>query len=516
MRRLKSTSTARVDLLAAEAQRGDASGLPPSLRAARRHRVLALMGLTLVALLGAMASAIVFSSNESKARINSNFGLRADSSATFISTFLNEQAAREQQTARRLLSAKHVTPNDFHLVVSSFGSRTAVLLDSKGRLLDVAPSAPALLGKPIAERYQHLQIAERGRIAVSNLVRSAARGEPVTAIAVPFSTPFGRRVFSAAYGVSGSALGSFVEHVVPYSHHVFLVDANNQILAASPPTSAGALPSAAPRLAAAISRANHGPVAGEPEPSTFITAGVPNTKWRLVMEVPDAHLYVSIRGWAQRVPWIVFGLVGVFGIGLLGLLSRSLSDRARLAVLSHKLEETAQTDPLTGLYNRRGLADRLVRTSAHARRREEPFAVLMIDLDLFKQTNDHYGHDAGDRALKAIADCLRAAFRTDEVYGRWGGDEFLVLLVGADKDGATAAAQRLHNAARLIQMSDIGLAEGIELSIGGASGTHSTPEELIERADAALYQSKAAGRGQITIVSVRRRAETSSHQARRL
>src|SRR5581483_11228789 len=124
------------------------------------------------------------------------------SSAAFISTFLLQQAARERQDASAMLAGPRVAEARFRLVVDAFGSGAAVLLDGGGRLLDVIPADPALRGRPIAARYAHLRAAERGRVAVSGVVASAARGRPVIAIAVPFATPRGRRVFSAAYPVA--------------------------------------------------------------------------------------------------------------------------------------------------------------------------------------------------------------------------------------------------------------------------------------------------------------------------
>ena len=182
----------------------DATYLDDTARA-RRTWAIVLASLALLMLLGTLAAGIVLSRQQSRSHILSTFALRGSSSATFVSEFLGQQATRERQAAREFLSGR-VTPQRFRIVVAAFGSRAAVLLDSAGRLLDIVPSDPALVGHPIAARYAHLTAAERGRSAVSNVVPSAARGTSVTAIAVPFSTPRGRRVFSAAYRASSSAL----------------------------------------------------------------------------------------------------------------------------------------------------------------------------------------------------------------------------------------------------------------------------------------------------------------------
>ena len=162
---------------------------------------------------------------------------------------------------------------------------------------------------------------------------------------------------------------------------------------------------------------------------------MPGTPWRLIIAVPDSRLFASISGWTPLISWLVFALVTVLGALLVALFARSLADRARLTALSATMRRTAQTDSLTGLYNRRALTEHLTRAAAHARRHDEPLSVLMIDLDRFKQTNDTFGHEAGDQVLCTIADCMRDVLRGDDVYGRWGGDEFLVALPVTDERG---------------------------------------------------------------------------------
>lgn len=178
----------------------------------------------------------------------------------------------------------------------------------------------------------------------------------------------------------------------------------------------------------------------------------------------------------------------------MALFGRSLADRARLTALSITLEKTAGTDALTGLLNRRALDEHLTRCAAHARRRGEPLSVLMIDLDRFKETNDRYGHEAGDLVLCAIADCMRDALRADDVYGRWGGDEFLVALPATDSEHAQVAVERLHHFAKALRLGDIGLANGVSCSIGVSTAIESTPLELVRAADMALYEAKSTSR----------------------
>jgi diguanylate cyclase (GGDEF)-like protein len=466
---------------------------------ARRAWTTALAALALVLLLGSLATAIVLTQQEAKAHLLATFGLRGTSSATFVSTYLDSQANRERQTAQDFLAFPRVSHASFEVVAKALGSDAAVLLDKSGRVLDAAPSRPTLLGAPLGGRYPTLATAEHGGIGVSNIVSSPVTGRAVSSIAVTYSTAAGeQRVLSADYLASSLALDALVDHTITYpQHNVFLVDSAGRVIAASPRTDAGALAAAEPKLASAAQRSKRGAIAGSRTPSTFTTAKVPGTSWRLLVAVPNSRLYASIAGWTLLVPWLVFALVTILGVLLLALFARSLADRARLTALSATMERTAQTDSLTDLYNRRALTEQLTRAAARARRHEEPLSVLMIDLDRFKQTNDSFGHEAGDQVLCTIADCMREVLRADDVYGRWGGDEFLVALPKTDSEGAHTTAARLRDAAARIDLHAIGLPDGVPLSVGVATGTQTGPHELVREADLELYRAKAASSGTV-------------------
>jgi diguanylate cyclase (GGDEF)-like protein len=296
--------------------------------------------------------------------------------------------------------------------------------------------------------------------------------------------------------LAGSAvLEAFVAHTVPYrEHEVYLLDGKGYLLAASPQTIAFTLAAVEPALAHALAHASFGPVAGAATPTTFTAARVPGTSWRLVIAVPNSRLYASIGRWSAVIPWLVFALVSILGVALVALF-------VRLDALSRKMAETARTDALTGLLNRRAVSEHLTRAAAHARRRREPLSVLMIDLDHFKEVNDRHGHAAGDRVLRAFAECLRGTVRTEEVCGRWGGDEFVVLPPCGDERDAGVLATRLQAAASRAELGDVGLPAGVELSVGAATAVFTTPDELIQAADVALYDAKAA-RGDADLAAV--------------
>ena len=209
---------------------------------ARRAWPVALASIGLLLLLGSLAAGILLSQNQTKSHILSIFGLRGTSSAGFVATDLAAQASRQQQTASRFLAGKRISNERFSVISAAFGSDAAVLLDRRGRLLDVVPYKRSIIGTQVAAHYAHLTAAERGRVAVSNVVPAAATGKPVMAVAVPYSTASGRRVFSAAFSPAGLALEALVDHAISYrQHQVFLVDSSGRLLAASPRTSATTL-----------------------------------------------------------------------------------------------------------------------------------------------------------------------------------------------------------------------------------------------------------------------------------
>ncbi|MFI4991773.1 MAG: diguanylate cyclase domain-containing protein [Solirubrobacterales bacterium] len=459
---------------------------------ARRSWATLLASLALLALLGALAAGIVLTQRQAKSRLESSFALRGQSSAQFVATYLSGQAGREREAATRFLAASRVSAARFSVVAGSLGSAGAVLLDGSGRVLDAVPSHALRKGTPLAARYRHLAEAERGRVGVSGVVTSPVTGASVTAIAVPYLTPEGRRVLAGDYPASGLALDALVDHTISYpQHEVFLLDGAGQVIASSPRVFGSTLGAADPWLATAARHDSLGSVPGASTPSTFTAARVPGSSWRIVVAVPDSRLLASIAGWTRYVPWLIFALVTMLGALIVVLFARLMADRARLTALSARMERTAQTDSLTGLNNRRALTEQLTRAAAHARRHDEPLSVLMIDLDRFKQTNDTFGHEAGDQVLCMVADCMRDALRTDDIYGRWGGDEFLVALPDTSAESAGITAARLRATAARVDLREIGLPEGIALCVGVATGVHTNPHDLVRAADLALYQAKA-------------------------
>jgi two-component system cell cycle response regulator len=163
-----------------------------------------------------------------------------------------------------------------------------------------------------------------------------------------------------------------------------------------------------------------------------------------------------------------------------------------------ELLELVLTDPLTGLYNRRHMETELAALASAARRQQTPLGVLLIDVDHFKRINDRHGHDAGDAALRAVAHRLRSFVRAEDVVGRWGGDEFVVLLPSTDRDAALILGRRLcHEMARSIN-GDAGAVPGT-VSVGCSASSDPVESDLIASADAALRRAKARGRNRASL-----------------
>jgi diguanylate cyclase (GGDEF)-like protein/PAS domain S-box-containing protein len=173
--------------------------------------------------------------------------------------------------------------------------------------------------------------------------------------------------------------------------------------------------------------------------------------------------------------------------------ARDVTDRLRL---EEELTRQAFHDALTALPNRALFRDRLDQALARSERAPDPLAVLLLDLDGFKQVNDSLGHDAGDQLLQDVARLLGEVTRPADTLARFGGDEFAMLLEGASEPQAVAAANRLlRRLSAPIRIAGhdlaLGASIGIAVHAGGAAGS----EELIRRADLAMYAAKEAGRG---------------------
>jgi diguanylate cyclase (GGDEF)-like protein len=233
--------------------------------------------------------------------------------------------------------------------------------------------------------------------------------------------------------------------------------------------------------------------------------------WLLVVPLVAAAAGFSLRGvralWRAQsvtpemitdstvnlVSAIVYMVIALtFHATLIGLVFGRL-----LADLRHR----SRHDGLTGLLNRRAMEEMLLAQVQRSRRTGEPFAVLMLDLDHFKSINDRHGHAAGDRALKHTAAVLKAELREVDAVGRFGGEEFLVLMPGATVETALPVAERLRSALVTDALRVEGATLLVSASIGIAQWREPAeePSRLVMRADAALYRAKLRGRDCVVV-----------------
>ena len=172
------------------------------------------------------------------------------------------------------------------------------------------------------------------------------------------------------------------------------------------------------------------------------------------------------------------------------------------ARLYGQTKEQARTDALTGLYNRREFEARLAGEHARAQRYGKPYAFMMLDIDRFKQINDAYGHAAGDAVLRALAEILRKQLRDADIPARYGGEEFAMILPEISGGAAKPVAERV---CRAVAATPFRLPDGREIGITVSIGVScypncaDTPQEVVDRADQALYVAKEAGRNRVVL-----------------
>jgi diguanylate cyclase len=188
-------------------------------------------------------------------------------------------------------------------------------------------------------------------------------------------------------------------------------------------------------------------------------------------------------------------------IGLMGERLRRLEvESERLRRQARRARDQAVRDSLTGLYNRLAYEERAAQAYGHWKRYGDPLSLLVVDVDHFKQVNDRFGHAAGDRALKALAERLAGNVREADFLARYGGEEFVVLMPKTDRTAAATAAEKLR---ALVETCPFQYREArvpITVSCGVAEFLPGdTAEQVFDRADRALYRAKQAGRNRCEV-----------------
>ena len=182
----------------------------------------------------------------------------------------------------------------------------------------------------------------------------------------------------------------------------------------------------------------------------------------------------------------------------LNLFARQIELAINIADLFQVVKEQAVTDAMTGLYNRRYFEESLEREVIRAKRQEQKFTVIGIDLDYLKKINDLFGHNYGDIAIKSIANVLKNSCRSIDIAARMGGEEFNVILPGVDSEGGMVFAERIRKTIESIELERVG---NITASLGVATFMEHSEDvdELMELVDHSMYESKRNGRNQVTL-----------------
>jgi diguanylate cyclase (GGDEF)-like protein len=450
--------------------------------AAARHSRRTVIGVAvaLVSLLVLLVSQLRDAQAQARIDVEERFVARVEAASAFVTGIVQEQIRRQRTHARDSLAGASIDPAALADMVRAFDLDAAVLLDDVGRALGIHPAERAPVGTDLAAQHEHLRRAVDGMPAVSGLIPATVERQPVVAVAIPFGTPHGRRVFSGELVVARTPIQGYLDNAITTDgYEGYVIDQDRNVLAAHRPRAASRTPTIGLGTTLATTpQASYSDPGGD---ERFLASRpIDGTPWRVIATVPRTQLSGPL-GRTASTQWFVllaFSITGVLALILLVRLGRQTAE----------LEHLASVDPLTGLPNRRRLDEMAV---------DAEVGVLLIDLDHFKTVNDRLGHAGGDDALMIVAARVRGIVRSTDIPVRWGGEEFLVYQPDTTPGGVAATAERIRRAVR--QPMTIGDDElTMTCSVGWATGTSEQFDLLVRRADEALYEAKAAGRDCVT------------------
>lgn len=183
-----------------------------------------------------------------------------------------------------------------------------------------------------------------------------------------------------------------------------------------------------------------------------------------------------------------------------------IRDRRWQQEREQRWRELASTDPLTGALNRRAFTTSAATMAAAAQRRGDAFAIALLDIDHFKAVNDRFGHTVGDEVIQGVLERIRANLRDADLIGRWGGEEFLMVISEADEEGASVAAERVRAAVERAPVYSASLGDAVAITVSLGVAVTAEPSgcvtPLVERADQAMYGAKREGRNRARVVAL--------------
>ncbi len=424
------------------------------------------------------------------------------------------------------------------------------ITDARGVARADFPVLPNRRGADYSDR-DYIQAGMAGQAVVGRPVQGRAVREPILPMAAPKKNARGE-VLAVLAGITPLADPGFLDPLLRSrigmaTGGLLLISPRDQLFVASSQPDMVLKPTPPPGVNALHDKAMAGyrgtgitvNARGVEEVSAIVS--VPSVDWFVVARLPTREAFATVDR-AQRflLQMVVVGVLAYVVLSVVGLylLFRPVFNAAEqahrmsqedapltplpvarqdevgylvsafnrlLAMLNDKqaqLTHMAHYDALTGLPNRSLLYDRLQQTLAQARRRKTRVGLLFMDLDVFKGINDSLGHEAGDEALRQIARRFSAIARQADTLARVGGDEFVLVLadLGADAEAvAVMVAQKFIQALQLpVQIGDVPCTLGVSIGITLGEGEH-TADALVQAADQAMYQAKAAGRNQYAI-----------------
>jgi diguanylate cyclase (GGDEF)-like protein len=216
----------------------------------------------------------------------------------------------------------------------------------------------------------------------------------------------------------------------------------------------------------------------------------------------DAEVYLHHKDGHRLPVWVRAAPLHDTAGNIIGAaeLFTDLSTGNAITTKVHELERLSFLDSLTQLANRRYLEMELESRISEKRRYGAAFGVLFMDIDFFKEVNDTYGHDVGDRVLKIVARTFQNTARPSDLMGRWGGEEFIGILKRVDDGGLRSTAERIRSLVEQSPIRENGLTLKVTVSIGATLAEEAdTADSIVRRADTLLYRSKQNGRNRCSI-----------------
>lgn len=466
--------------------------------------------------------------------------LHADKVASSINAFLGTAHAHLEYSARQL--AGHFADNELHhaetrrLQAQDGDFDTVVITDASGTVLHTHPDHLLAAGTHLDSQEIHRAL-EQQRPLTSHAY-TGADGNLLVFLSQPVFDADGAFlgvVGGAIYIHKHSALAALINrHVRQDGSVAFVADRNGRLLHHPQTERIGEVLEGHATVNAALAGERGSMAVDDPAGETQLAgyAPVADADWAVVAQQPRT-MALSTLGQLMQAMFIDLLPASVLGLMLLWIGARwitrplqQLADSAnhlsqpqtvdqltrirawykepaaiRRALIASvqllhrkigRLSEEAQSDPMTGLANRRGMNAALEMLDQSQR----PYAALALDIDYFKRVNDSHGHDAGDMALKQVADILNQHSRADDLACRAGGEEFVLLLPDTDIAGAEVIAERIRAGIAAVLIPQVG---HITISIGVAARSPSlnSAAEILKQADENLYRAKAAGRNRV-------------------